>query len=248
MKARDVMTTKVVSVTPETTLLDMTRIMLEHRISGLPVITEEGKLVGIVTEGDCLRRIETGTEVKRSRWRSLFTAPAKLAEEYIRSHGRKVAEVMTTDLITVSEDTDLAEIIHLMETNQIKRVPVVKDGAVVGIVSRANLVQALAGLLHDAAGEVDESDSAIRKNILAELDKLPWAAKEFVNVTVKNGVVDLWGSFTAFRQDEAAIVAAENVPGVKEVHSHLAWVDPMSGLVVYSPDDQRATATAGQSS
>lgn len=244
MKARDVMTTSVVSVTPDTSINEMARQMLQHRISGLPVVNAGGALVGIVTEGDCLRRTETGTETKRSGWRAFLADPATIAEEYIRSHGRKVGEVMTPNPITVAEDTDLDEVIHLMEKYQIKRLPVLKNGVVVGIVSRANLVQALAGLIRDGVS-IHESDTKIREKVRAELHKLTWPAKDFVTVTVKDGIVDLWGTFTAFRQDDAAVVAAENVPGVKEVRSHLAWVDPMSGLVVYSPDDkQRMTLSA----
>jgi CBS-domain-containing membrane protein len=144
---------------------------------------------------------------------------------------------MTRDLITISEDTDLDDIVHLMEKHQIKRLPVVTDGAVVGIVSRANLVQALATLARGGS-DVREDDAMIRENVRAELRKLPWMAIEFITPTVKDGIVDLWGSFTAFQQDEAAVVAARNVPGVKEVRNHLAWVDPVSGLVVYSADDK----------
>ena len=238
MKARDVMSKAVVSVTPDCSIEDMAKKMEEYRISGLPVVDAAGKLVGMVTEGDCLRRAELGTERKRSMWRTFLATQGTLAEEYIRSHARKVADVMTRDLITVGEDTPLEEVIHLMEKHRIKRVPVLMDGALVGIVSRANLVQAMAGLLRTGA-QVHKDDIAIRNSVRSELDKLPWPAKEFVSVTVKDGVVDLWGTFTAFRQDEAAIVAAENVAGVKEVRSHLAWVDPMSGLVVYSPDEER---------
>lgn len=146
---------------------------------------------------------------------------------------------MTTNPITVNEDAELDEIIHLMEKHQIKRVPVVRGREVVGIVSRANLVQALAGLLRGTA-PVSEDDVSIRDNVRQEIDKLPWAASEFVTVTVKDGIVDLWGSFTAYRQDTAAVIAAENVPGVKEVKNHLAWVDPLSGLVVYSPDEKQS--------
>lgn len=238
MKARDVMSKAVVSVTPDCSIEDMAKKMEEYRISGLPVIDASGALVGMITEGDCLRRIELGTARKGSMWRTFFATQGTLAEEYIQSHARKVAEVMTRDPITVEENTSLEEVIHLMEKHRIKRVPVVRDAAVVGIVSRANMVQALAGLLRPGA-PVHEGDVAISNAVRAELDKLPWAAREFVSVTVKDGVVDLWGTFTAFRQDEAAVVAAENVPGVKEVRSHLAWVDPMSGLVVYSPDEKR---------
>jgi hypothetical protein len=196
----------------------------------------------MITEGDCLRRVETGTEIKRPLWREIFTSPETLAEEYIQAHGRRVAELMTPDPVTIDEDTDVAEIIHLMEKNQIKRLPVMRNGAVVGIVSRANLVQALASLL--PAVNVTDNDVRIRNHIISELDKLPWAANELLNVTVKDGVVDLWGSYTSYRQDEAAIVAAENVPGVKEVRNHLAWVDPMSGLTVYSPDEKQSFISA----
>lgn len=242
MKASDVMTTKVISVRPDATLSQMIRLMLDHRISGLPVVADGGKLVGVVSEGDCLRRSETGTEAKRSFWRDLLTGSETLASEYIRSHGRKVSEVMTPDPISVSPDTDLSEVIHIMEKNQIKRVPVVKDGAVVGIISRANLLQALSGLVRSAS--VNDTDADIKKGVIAALGTLPWAANEFLNVTVKDGVVDLWGCFTAYRQDEAAVVAAENVPGVKQVRNHLSWVDPMSGMVVYSPDENESLAGA----
>jgi len=236
MKASDVMTSKVISISPEASLGDMIQIMLNHRISGLPVVTEDGKLVGVVTESDCLHRVETGTEERRTFWRDLLTGSETLANDYIRSHGRKVAEVMTPEPIAVGPDTDLSEVIHVMEKNQIKRVPVVKDGKLVGILSRANLLQALSGLVRNA--EVDQSDVQIRNNVIAALGTLPWAANEFLNVTVHDGIVDLWGCYTAYRQDEAAIVAAENVPGVKQVKSHLSWVDPMSGIVIYSPDEK----------
>jgi CBS domain-containing protein len=242
MKASDIMTTGVVSTKPECPLSEVLQAMLDRRISGLPVINTAGKLVGMLTEGDCLRRVETGTEIKRPLWRELFTGPEKLAEEYIRAHGRKVAEVMTPDPITVTEDTDVSEIIHLMEKNRIKRLPVMRGDAVVGIVSRANVIRALAGLLHGA--KANEADTEIRNNIVAEFAKLPWAANELVDVRVKDGVADLWGSFTAFRQDEAAVVAAENVVGVKEVRSHLSWIDPMSGMTIYSPDEEKQSAGA----
>lgn len=240
MKASDIMTTGVVSTKPECPLSEVLQVMIDRRISGLPVVNAIGKLVGMITEGDCLRRVETGTEIKRPLWRELFTGPEKLAQEYIHAHGRKVSEVMTADPITITEDTDVSEIIHLMEKSRIKRLPVMRGNAVVGIVSRANVIRALAGLLRGA--KVNETDTKIRSNIVAEFGKLPWAANELVDVRVKDGVVDLWGSFTAFRQDEAAVVAAENVAGVKEVRSHLSWIDPMSGMTIYSPDEEKRVA------
>jgi CBS domain-containing protein len=242
MKASDVMTSKVISISPEASLKDMIQLMLDHRISGLPVVTKDGKLVGMITEGDCLHRVETGTEERRSFWRDLLIGSETLANEYIRSHGRKVSEVMTPDPISIAPDTDLSEVIHVLEKNRIKRVPVVKDGKIVGILSRANLLQALSGLVRNAS--VDQSDAQIRKDVIGALSALPWAANEFLNVTVQEGIVDLWGCYTAYRQDEAAIVAVESVPGVKLVRSHLSWIDPMSGMVVYSPDEKVPSVNA----
>ena len=242
MQASDVMTKNVVSISPDATLSDMIQLMLDRRISGLPVVDKGGKLVGVITEGDCLRRVETGTEVKRSFWQDFLTGSETLANEYIRSHGRKISEVMSRDPIFISPETDINEIIHILEKNQIKRVPVVKDGAVVGILSRANLLQALAGIIGNT--KVDQSDADIRSGVATALSTLPWAANEFLNVTVHDGVVDLWGCYTAYRQDEAAIVAAENVAGVKGVRSHLSWIDPMSGMVVYSPDERAPSVVA----
>ena len=149
---------------------------------------------------------------------------------------------MSTDPVSVGEDTPLEEIVHLMETHRIKRLPVVSEGKVVGIVSRANLLQALASLVPNS-GSTKGDDRAIREEVLAALAKLPWAADAFVNVIVRDGVVDLWGSYMAARQDEAVIVAAENVPGVRLVRNHMTWVDPVSGLVVYNPDAERSRAT-----
>lgn len=234
MKVSDVMTRAVVSVTPETSILEMARLMDERRISGMPVINAQGKLVGMVTDSDCLRRAETGTQRKRSRWSAFLAGPEQQATDYMRANGRKVGEIMTDHAVTITENAGLEEAIHLLEKHQIHRVPVVTDGKVVGILSRSNLVQAMAGLLRTAPA-VSVSDEAIKLKIENEFDKISWATREFVNVTVKDGVVDLWGSYTAYRQDEAAVVAAENVPGVKQVINHLAWVDPMSGLVVYEP-------------
>lgn len=242
MKAKDIMTRHVVSVTPESTLSDFADVLLKNGISGVPVITAKGNLVGMITESDCLNRVEMGTEQKQSFWRSLLADPESRAEKYIRAHGRKVSEVMTRNLITAVEDTDVSEIIHLMEKHRVKRIPIVAGSSVVGIVSRANIVQAMASLLRSA--DTDVSDEKLRSKVLEALAELPWPAKTYVNVTVKDGVVDLWGAFTSFRQDESAIVAAENVPGVKDVHNHLAWVDPMSGLVIYEADEKRSASGA----
>ena len=237
MNAADVMTGQVISIAPDASILEMTRLMLQHKISGLPVIDRAGNLVGIVTEGDFLRRTEIGTERKRPHWLEFLTGRSRLADEYIHSHARKVEEVMTPIPVTISEDTPLDEVVHLMERYRVKRLPVVRGREVIGIVSRANLLHALASLARtDPAAAPD--DAAIRNQVTAEMSKQPWAPRKLIDVTVRDGIVELWGVVFAAHQREAAVVVAENVPGVKAVRSHLAWVDPTSGMVISEPDER----------
>jgi CBS domain-containing protein len=237
MKVADVMTYRVISVTPEVSVLEAARLMLQAKISGLPVVNYSGDLVGIVTEGDFLRRGETGTAKRRPRWLEFVTSPGKLAEEYTRSHGNKVAEIMTPDPQTVTEDTPLKDAVELMERHHIKRLPVLRDGKPVGIVSRANLMRGLIGLAHSAK-PVEAADWAIRDQIMVEFKRQPWAPVYAIDVNVRNGIVDLRGTILDERERRALIVAAENVPGVKEVRDHLALIEPRSGMLIYKPDDE----------
>ena len=241
MKAKDIMTSPVVSVEPDASVLQAVRIMLQRRMSGLPVVDREGRLIGIVTEGDFLRRAETGTQRRRARWLEFLLGPGRLADEYTQSHGRKVAEIMTRDPQTVTEDTPLEDVVRLMEKKQIKRVPVVRGQHVVGIVSRANLLHALAAVSREAK-PAEQSDEAIRAALLAELSRQPWAPVALVNPVVRNGVVELWGTITDERERPALVVAAENVPGVKAVRDHLAWVDATSGMVIYQTAEEPVEA------
>jgi len=237
MKAKEVMTSPVVTVESDATILQAVRIMLQRRVSGLPVVDKNGGLVGIVTEGDFLRRAETGTTRRRPRWLEFLIGPGRLADEYTRSHGRKVDDVMTRDPISVAEDTPLEDIVKLMEKRQIKRLPVVRGQELVGIVSRANLLHALAGVVREVKPTV-QSDEAIRTLLLAELAKQSWAPVALIDPIVRNGVVELWGSLTDERERPALVVAAENVPGVKAVHDHLVWVDSTSGMVFYQTAEE----------
>jgi predicted transcriptional regulator len=209
--------------------------MLQNRISGLPVVDAQGSLVGMVTEGDFLRRGEIGTERRRPKWFEFLLGPGRLANEYVHASGRKVEDVMTGDAVTVTEDDSLETVVELMERRRIKRLPVLRNGKMVGIVSRANLMHALVSLARDAQGPAG-GDSAIRERIVAAYVRQPWAPQ--VNVAVKNGVAELWGTITDERERQACVVAAENAAGVKKVHDHLVWVEPMSGTAFASAEDE----------
>ena len=235
MQVRDVMTPNVISIAVDDPVVKAARIMLQNRISGLPVLDATGRLVGVVTEGDFLRRGEIGTQRRRPKWLEFLVGPGRLADEYVRASGRKVGDIMTPDPYTITEDDSLEAVVALMERRRVKRVPVMQDGRMVGIVSRANLLHALASLSQDAPAPAG-GDSAIREQILTTLSKQPWAPH--VNVIVKDGVAELWGVISDDREREATIVATENVPGVKKVHDHLVWVEPMSGMAFPSSEDE----------
>jgi CBS domain-containing protein len=240
MRAQDVMTQYVVSVGPNDPVSKAVQAMLQNDISGLPVLDVEGRLVGMVTEGDLLRRAETGTTRKRPRWIEFFVGPGKLADEYVHTHGRKVSEVMTDDPVHVVEETPLEEVVSLMEKRRIKRIPVVRGTKVVGIVSRANLLHALARIAGEAK-PASADDKTIRTKLLATLNAEQWAPVGALDIFVRDGVVDLWGVITDERERRAMIVAAENTPGVKAVKDHLTWVDPMTGFALMPEEPEPAS-------
>lgn len=231
MKAGDVMTRSVVTVEAGESIDRAIELMLDKHVSGLPVVDKTGRLVGIVTEGDFLRRVELGTAKRRPRWIEFFVGPGRLADEYVRTHARKVAEVMTTEVEAVAEDTPLDEIVGLMLQWHVKRLPVLRDGALVGIVSRADLMRALARELPERR-QAGQADADLRRQILAELDRQVWAPLAGVDVRVEGGEVHFGGTITDERERQALRVAAESVPGVKSVHDHLCWIEPVSGWVI----------------
>jgi CBS domain-containing protein len=235
MQVKDVMTRNVIWVGPDESIMKAARLMLQNRISGLPVIDKDGELMGIVTEGDFLRRGELGTQRRRPKWLEFIVGPGRLADEYVHAAGRKVDEVMTTDPVTVGEGDSLETVVELMERRHVKRLPVTRGGRVVGIISRSNLMHALASLARSDQEQTRPSDSKIHDNIVAVLDRQSWAPR--VSVVVKNGVAELWGVITDDRERKALAVAVENVPGVKQVHDHLVWVEPMSGIAFSSIED-----------
>ena len=234
MKASDLMTSLVVTVRADATIEYAAQLMLQYRISGLPVTDSDGAVLGIITESDLLRRAETGPENRHARWASLLIAPGRLAQEYVRAHGCKVAEVMTERVFIVTPETPLADLVALMETKHVKRVPVVDQGRLVGIVSRADVMATLVGLLSEKpAGAA--TDAEIREKVLAEIDRQPWGPRDGIDVVVTNGVVVLKGMIPDERERAALCVAAENVPGVKAVHDRLVWIDSVSGIVIPRP-------------
>ena len=231
MKASDIMTRAVVSVSAETSIAEAARLMVLRHISGLPVIDTAGAVVGIVTEGDLLRRSETGTAPHHPRWVELLLGPGRLAEEFTRTHARKVGEVMTTDVASVSSETDLADLVQLMNKRRLKRLPVIDNGRLVGIVTRANLMRALVkALIKEPAGGL--SDEEIRNVILRSIDAERWAPRFAIDVVVKDGIVDLSGEITDERQRTALQVLIESTPGVKAIRDHLVWVDSVSQIIV----------------
>lgn len=236
MKTSDVMTRNVLTVARETSVANAIRVMLDHNVSGLPVL-ENGKVVGIVTEGDLLRRSETGTERHRPRWLAILMGPGRMAGEYVRTHGRKVEEIMTPDVI-VAGDAPLDEVVGLMERRRIKRVPVIEGDVLVGVVSRLDLLRALLRAI-EAQHSEDRSDDDIREQILAELANAAWVPRDGLSISVKDGVVDLNGVILEEKERQALRVVAENVPGVRAVEDHLVWIEPVSGTVIDPPQGQR---------
>lgn len=235
MKAADVMRHRVVTATPETSVADAARLMLDHGISGLPVVDKAGAVVGMVTEGDLLRRAETGTGKRRPHWLEFVLGPGPLALDYVREHGRKVGEIMTRRVIAVTPETPLEEVVGLMEKRHVKRLPVLDGGRLAGIVSRASLLPVLAHLAA-AAPAGAPGDTELRGRVLAAVERQPWAMRASIDAVVHDGVVDLHGVILDERERQALCVLVENVPGVKEVRDHLTWVEPVSGMVMTVPD------------
>jgi CBS domain-containing protein len=219
MKARDVMVSPVITVKPSASVREVAQIFVNKGISAVPVVDDQGKVIGIVSEGDLLHRQEAGTERRRSSWLELLTGKETLAAEYVKAHARKVADVMTRDVVTATPETPLREIASTLEKRGIKRVPIVSKGQLVGLVSRANLIQAVA-TAHKQL-EIPVSDANIRDRLMAHLREQPWTHIWALNVTVNGGVVDLWGLTNSETERKAIRVAAESMQGVRAVNDNL---------------------------
>jgi CBS domain-containing protein len=226
MRAMDVMTTNVITVSPDTSVQEVAKILSERSISGVPVVDAQNRLVGIVSEGDLLHRVEMGTDRRtgrrRSWWLDTVGSDEELARAYVKSHGRTAKDVMTSEVTSVSETTEIADIANLLETKRIKRVPVLSDGKLVGIVSRANLVRALAAAGSRLSADTATDDRTIRQKLLAELQGQKWVHAWAADIIVRDGVVHFWVSDDRPEEERQALrVAAENIPGVRGVEEHI---------------------------
>ena len=239
MRADEVMTRNPTTIAPQASVADAVRLMLEARVSGLPVVDGAGRLIGVITEGDLLARAELGTEKKRAKWLEFLFGPGRSAEDFVQSHGRRVEEVMTRTPITVAPSAGLDEVVGTMIDKRVKRLPVVEGGALVGVVSRADVLRALSGAFAAAQAPVgDVGDRELEARVKAALAGQSWAPATSLDIRATAGSVELWGSILDERQREAIRVAVENVPGVKAITDHMVWVEPFSGTVVGAPGDR----------
>jgi CBS-domain-containing membrane protein len=226
LTAADVMTRAVVTVRPETSIHEIARLLCDHHISGVPVVDDEEQLLGIVSEGDLIGHAQLAGEQRRSWWQTFLNGPTVLAQHYAKSHGRTASDVMTKDVVPVLETTSVADTARALEQHRIKRVPVLRNGRLVGIVTRSNLLQVLATT--DVSKPMNVADRVIRERLNEELEEQPWAYLLSKNIVVEDGVVHLFGIVQSDEERHAIRLAAENQAGVKAVEDHLSIVPPAS--------------------
>lgn len=233
MLVQEVMTFPVISIQPTATIGEAADIMLKHGVSGLPVTEADGTLVGIISEGDFLRRAELKTDSGTPPWwMEFFMVAGKAADDYIRTHSRTVADVMTRDVVTIAPGARLVDAVRLMEKHHIKRLPVVEGGRIRGLIARADLMRLIAKTFARRPLETVVDDETIRRAVADEIARQTWSGKGLIQVAVRDGVVNLSGTVYDDRARAAAKVAAENVPGVKTVNDRLEWIEPTSGMMV----------------
>lgn len=226
MRAKDIMTTDVATIAPDMEVAEIAKILMDNKISGVPVVDASGETVGMVSEGDLLQQVGLAGEARRSWWLRLVSTPEQDAKDFVKSHGRCAADVMTTNVVSIGEDTSTAEIARLLEERRIKRVPVLRDGALVGIVSRGNLLHALAGHRDDGPAAPSADDRSVRQAVYEALQGKGWTSHGATNVIVTDGVVELWGWVESDVERRAMLVAAQEISGVQKVIDHLGSVPP----------------------
>jgi len=225
MLVKDVMTKNVVTATPETGIEEIVGLLLEHHISGIPVVDAAGGVAGLVSEGDLMRRIIDSDAPRRSWWLEFFAGSTPSAADYVKARGRQARDVMTREVITVPEDMSIGKAAALLEKHRIKRIPVVRDGKLVGIISRSNLLQGLS--LAPANPEPSDDDRVIRARILKALADVPGIQVSLVNVLVSDGVASIYGAVDSDFEATAVRLAAEEAVGEGKVDIQLgrlpAW-------------------------
>ncbi len=224
MRAIDVMVRDVVTVHPDTDVADAVKLLSEHDVSALPVVDEHAHLVGIISEADLVHRVEIGTDKHRPWWVEAVTGASTLAEDFAKSHGKKVEELMTTEVVSATEETSLSEIAALLERKRIKRVPITRNGKLVGMVSRSNLIQALASTIGHGEERTGADDRDIRQELLTRLAKQSWTDFGSRNIIVSAGTVHLWGLISSEPERKALIALAESVPGVVRVSDEMIGI------------------------
>lgn len=223
MRADQIMTRKVITVGPDAPVIEAARTMLQHHIGSLPVVDAAGKLVGMISDGDFIRRAEIGTERQHGRWLSLAVGSSQIASDFVRAHGRKVGDIMTPNPLTVTADSPIEQVVQVMESNNVKRLPVVSGDRLVGIITHADFVHAIANLAADVPDPTADDDQ-ISQQVVAAIEKAALHPCRFT-VTVRDGVVHLSGAVKDEKSRKLAIIAAECVSGVKNVQDHL-WIYP----------------------
>jgi CBS domain-containing protein len=220
MQARDIMTTDIIVARPEATVYEIARLMTDKRISGLPVVNTEGDILGMISEGDLLHRAELGTEAKQKWWLKLFADPDQMARSYAKSHGLRAVDVMSRPVVSVDADQDLADVAQVLDSSKFKRVPVLRDGALAGIITRADLVRALCNEPRRVPiGKVD--DGTLQTRINAEIRKQSWLSASMLNVLVDKGTVELWGFIDSQEQKTALKILVEGIEGVTAIEDHV---------------------------
>ena len=220
MRARDFMTRRVHSVRPTASVNEIVRMMVRRHVSAVPVVDGNRRVLGMISEGDLLRRVEIGTDRRKSWWYALLADPTTRARDYVKANAASAADIMTTPVISISDTTDVTEIVDLMQRSDIKRVPVVKGGKLVGIVSRRDVIRSL-GKTPSGAARARGDDASIRELLRKKLSTLGWADAALVNFIVEKGVIELNGLVPSADQRDAIRVMAERIPGVRKVKDRL---------------------------
>lgn len=221
MLARDIMTTNVLTFRADTPVADIAASLAAWRVSGAPVVDADNHVVGMISEGDLLRRTELGTEKQRSSWLTFFTDDTTLAKEFEKAHGRHAANIMSRPAFSVTEEATLDQIADLLEKRRIKRLPVVRDGKLVGIITRGDIVRIMARARAGEGEPPHRSDADLHADIDDRLRAQRWLPAALINVTVHDGHVEIWGRLGTEDQRRALTVLIEEIAGVRGVSNHV---------------------------